>query len=91
MFDPLSPIYSESLRLQIYEFVQFLHATLKNDVNSLICNRCKSKYIGHRGSNMEIKVTQNRNVGRNFLSPAPVYLCVMKFRQGGNLHRLEFL
>ena len=56
MFDPLSPIYSELLRLQIDEFVQFLHATLKNSVNSLFCNRCNSENIRLRGSNMEIKV-----------------------------------
>ena len=59
MFDPLSPICSELLRLQIDEFAPFLHGTLKNGVISLICNRCNSGYIGLRGSNIEIKVAQN--------------------------------
>ena len=32
------------------------HGQLQYCLNSLICNRCNSEYIGLRGSNTEIKV-----------------------------------
>ena len=42
MFDSPSPMYSELLWLQIYEFAQFLHVTLKNGAILWICNHCNS-------------------------------------------------
>ena len=56
MFDPLSPIYCELLRLQINEFLPFLHVTLKNVAISWICSHCNSECIGFGGSTMDIKV-----------------------------------
>ena len=56
MVDPVSPIYSELQSLQIHEIAPFFRVTWRNVVNSSICNHNNSEYIGHRESNMEIKV-----------------------------------